>query len=129
MGKNIQPLQIRLWYNYRQGQDRCKVICWFGLNPYYNCREQVWLLVHSSIYLHTKKYGNVACKDLFNFVDIYLAAQFLLHRGYRFIVYPAGDNIFKIIKIGIYVKCQSMHGYPTATANTHSAYFTGFFVI
>src|SRR4051812_10419506 len=109
MGKILQPGLIRLWYNYPQEQGKCKVICWFELTPYRklaatNVAVNAELPIISSIYLHTKKYGNVVCKDFFNFVDIYLAAQFLLHRGYRFIVYPAGNNIFKIIQIRIYIK-------------------------
>ena len=62
-------------------------------------------------------------KDFFYFININCSAQFFLHGGYRFIINTAGDDVFKIIQVGIYVKGQPMHGYPAATTHAHGANF------
>src|ERR1044072_3383 len=49
-----------------------------------------------------------------------------MHGSHFLIRDTAGNNVIKIIKIGIYVEGKAVHGDPAAAAYAHGAYFTGF---
>ena len=59
---------------------------------------------------------------LFNFGNINLSAQLFLQGSNGFIIVfnPAGNNMVKMLQIGIDIKCKTMHGHPSAQMNADS---------
>src|SRR5690606_17484517 len=62
-------------------------------------------------------------------VDVLYPTQFPLHGSYVFVVYATGDNITEIIQIGIDIKRETVHGYPSTGPHPQRAYFPRSIVI
>ena len=58
--------------------------------------------------------GKVMKELLFDYGGVYGATEFGLERGYALIGDAAGDDVFEVVKVGVYVEGEAVHCNPTA---------------